>query len=84
MAALVQSYPLCVMRIGFVCKRDQVIERLLPRKCILIPAGLSLVGMVIPLLMWIGLLPLTLGLCFLGFALTASGCTSALILCGEL
>lgn len=84
MAVLTHPVKLYTLRISFVKKLDQAIERLLPRPCMLVSASLVLAGLSIPILMASGFLPLSLGLCFLGLVLVGAGCVAGLILCGEL
>ena len=76
-----QPYPL---RLTVAKKVDSIIEALLPRRCMVASAILFLIGIGIPFLMVIGLLPTNLLLGLLGFALTANGGMLALTLCGEI
>jgi hypothetical protein len=76
-----QPYPL---RLTIAKKVDSIIEALLPRRCMVASAILFLIGIGIPFLMVIGLLPANLLLGLLGFALTATGGVLALTLCGEI
>jgi hypothetical protein len=84
MAALSQVYTTALARRAFIKKRDEVIERLMPRRCMVVSVGLIFAGMSIPLLMLVQVLPLSLLLGFLGFALFGTGGVLALIYCGEI
>jgi hypothetical protein len=84
MAVLTHSVKMYTLRISFIHKFDQVVEKLVPRPCMLISAGLALTGVSIPILMAASFLSLSLGLCFLSILLVATGSGLALILCGEL
>lgn len=76
-----QPYPL---RLAITKKADQVIEALLPRRCMVVSASLFLAGLGIPLLMVIGFLPVNLLLGLIGFGVTATGGVLILTLCGEI
>ena len=84
MAMLTQVYRINPARIAFIQKRDDFIEKLIPRPCMVVLVGLILAGLSIPLLMAVQLLPISLVLGFVGFALVAIGGVMALIFCGEL
>ena len=84
MAVLTHSYQINRARSTFVNHWNEVVDRLRPRRCMLVSAGLILAGLSIPLLMTVKLLPLTLALGLVGFALSVTGGVLALILCGEL
>jgi hypothetical protein len=84
MAALSQVYTTALARRAFIKKRDEVIERLMPRRCMVVSVGLIFAGMSIPMLMLVQVLPLSLLLGFLGFALFGTGGVLALIYCGEI
>jgi hypothetical protein len=84
MATLAPAYKFHEVRAVLVRKRDAVLEKYLPRPCMLVSTGLILLGLGIPLLMAVGLLPLMLSLFLLGFILVATGGILALTLCGEL
>ena len=84
MATLTYSYKSNPARIAFIKKRDEIIENLMPRRCMVVSAGLIFAGLGIPLLMLIQLLPATFALCFVGFALTVIGGLLTLIRCGEI
>ncbi len=47
---------------------------LIPRKCMLVSVGLTLLGISIPFLMVLAVIPVTLALGFLGLVLTSVGC----------
>ena len=55
-----------------------------PRRCMLISVGLILVGISVPLLMVLDMIPVNLFLDFLGFGMVIMGSTMALIKCGDL
>jgi len=84
MATLTHDYKPNVMRIVFIKKRDAIIERLMPRRCMVVSVGMIVAGLGIPALMAFKLLPLSLLLGFVGFALAAVGGVLALVYCGEL
>lgn len=84
MAAVTQNYKPNTLRIGFIRKRDDLIEKLLPRRCMVISVGMIFAGIGIPALMAFKLLPVSLLLAFLGLALAAVGGVLALVYCGEL
>lgn len=84
MATLTQHYKPNAMRIVFARKRDDLIEKLMPRRCMVVSVGLILAGIGIPALMVFKLLPVSLFLGFVGFALMAVGGVLALVYCGEL
>ena len=84
MATLTHSFKLRHVRVAFTEKRDRIIERLMPRRCMLVSTGLILAGLSIPVLMILDVLPITLLLGFIGFALGATGGVMALVLCGEI
>jgi len=85
MATLTQTYHQPhALRLTLAKKLDETIERLMPRRCMVLSAGLLLAGLGLPLLMCLGLLPVNLLFGLLGFALTATGGVLALTLCGEI
>jgi hypothetical protein len=86
MATIVHTHPAHVTKITSVRKFERATARRLPhpRPGMVRSVGLILVGMVIPFLMAIGVLPLSLALGFVAFILVAIGSMSALILCGEI
>jgi hypothetical protein len=84
MATLTHTFKPKLFRISLIKKWDNFIEMLLPRRCMLVSAGLILAGLSLPVLMVIGLLPATWLLAFMGFALVATGGVLALTLCGEI
>jgi len=84
MAAVTQNYKPNVMHIVFTKKRDALIERLMPRRCMVVSVGMILAGIGIPALMAFKLLPVSLVLGFVAFALVAVGGVLALVYCGEL
>lgn len=84
MATTTHSSKLQVMHMDYVQKRDQVVEKLLVRPCMVFSAGLVVLGLCILLLMLAEFLPLSLGFCFLSFVLIAVGSIFGLIMYGEL
>ncbi len=84
MATLTQHYKPNAVRIVFVRKRDDLIEKLMPRRCMVVSVGLILAGIGIPALMVFKLLPVSFFLGFVGLALMAVGGILTLVYCGEL
>jgi hypothetical protein len=84
MAAITQNYKPNALRIVFVRKRDDLIEKLMPRRSMVISVGMMLVGLGIPALMAFKLLPASLLLGFVGVALIAVGGVLVLVCCGEI
>jgi hypothetical protein len=84
MARLTQTYKSNLALIALIKKRDEFIEKLIPRRCMVVSVGLILAGLSIPMLMLLQFLPATFLLGFVGFALTATGGVLALTLCGEI
>jgi hypothetical protein len=84
MAALTRSNKPNLARIAFIKKRDEIIEELMPRRCMVVSTALFLAGVSIPMLMQVQLLPVNFLLSFVGYALTVTGGVMALILCGEI
>ena len=84
MATLTQHYKPNAVHIVFARKRDDLIEKLMPRRCMVVSVGLILAGIGIPALMVFKLLPVSLFLGFVGFALMAVGGVLALVYCGEI
>jgi hypothetical protein len=84
MATLTHSYKPNTVRITFVKKRDEVIENLVPRPCVVVSVGLILAGLGIPLLMAVQLLPVSFLLAFVGFALAVTGGVLVMVFCGEI
>ena len=84
MAAMTQNIRTNTVRITFTKKRDALIEKLMPRRCMVVSTGMILAGVGIPALMACKVLPLSLLLGFAGFALVAVGGVLALVYCGEL
>jgi hypothetical protein len=84
MATLTQAYAPALAHIEFTKKRDKFIEKLMPRRCMVVSVGLILAGMSIPMIMVVEEIPISLFLGFAGFALVASGGVMALIFHGEI
>lgn len=84
MTAIIQSYKPAALRIAFVRKFDLLIEKMAPRRCMVVSVGMVFAGLGIPALMALKLLPTSLLLGFAGFSLVAVGGVLALIYCGEI
>jgi len=84
MATITQNYKPNLRYIIFVQKRDDLIEKLTPRRHMVISVGTILAGIGIPALMILKLLPASLILGFAGVALIAVGGVLALVCCGEI
>ncbi len=84
MAAITRNYKPNVLRIVFVQKRDDLIEKLMPRRRMVVSVGMIFAGLGIPALMAFKFLPASLLLGFAGLALVAVGGILALIYCGEI
>lgn len=84
MTTLTQNYRSNTIRIAFVRKWDIFLEKLMPRRCMVVSVGMILAGLGIPALMVFKLLPVSLLLGFAGFALVAVGGVLALVYCGEI
>jgi len=70
------------LRVILIKKRDEFIEKITPRPCMVVSRGLILAGLGIPALMVFGILPPSLLLCFVGFILAAIGGVLSLVFCG--
>lgn len=84
MATLTQSYKPHTLRFVIVQKRDDLIERMMPRRRMVVSVGMIVAGLGIPVLMVFNLLPFSLLLAFVGVGLAAVGGVLALVFCGEL
>lgn len=84
MTTLTQNYKPNAVRIVFIRKFDNLLERFMPRRCMVVSVGMILAGMGIPVLMVFKLLPASLFLGFAGLALIAVGGVLALVYCGEI
>lgn len=85
MAVRAQPYPLKrTVQVTVISQPARVIKHHGPRRCMVVSVGLIFCGLGIPLLMAIGLLPVTLLLGLLGLVVTAAGGLMALIFCGEI
>jgi len=84
MSKLTEAYTFKMARIVLIKKRDHFIEKLFPRRCMVVSVGLILAGLSIPVLMVLQILSITFLLGFVGFALVATGGVLALIFCGEI
>ena len=79
-----QAYKVSLVRINLSYELDEFIERIIPRRPMVIAVGVMFSGLCIPALMAIQVLPLTFLLGFGGFALTATGSVLALIFSGDI
>jgi len=84
MATITQNYKPNALRITLVHKRDDLIEKLMPRRSMVISVGMIVAGIAIPALMAFKLLPVSLLLGFAGLALAAVGGVLALVYSGEI
>jgi hypothetical protein len=84
MATLTHAYRHSYTHSALNIKRDEFIEKLIPRRCMVLSTGLIFAGMSIPMLMAVKILPVSLLFGFAGFALVVTGGVLALILCGEI
>ena len=84
MATLTQSYKTNTVRMVFIRKFDNLLERLMPRPRMAVSVGMILAGMGIPVLMVFKFLPASLFLGFGGLALIAVGGVLALVCCGDI
>ena len=84
MTTLTQNYKPHAIRITFARKWEGFLEKLIPRRCMVVSVGMILAGLGIPALMVVKLLPVSLLLGFAGFALVAAGGVLALVYCGEI
>lgn len=84
MATLTHSYKPHTLRFAIVQKRDDLIEKMMPRRRMVVSVGMIFAGLGIPALMVCRILPASLLLGFAGFILVAVGGVLALVFCGEL
>jgi hypothetical protein len=84
MTTLTQAFVPNLARINFIKKRDEIIEKLIPRPCMIVSVGLIIAGLCIPFLMAIELFPVGLLSGFIGFALFMTGGILTLVYCGEI
>jgi len=84
MATLTQIYKPHLARIVVTNKLDDLVHILKLRRCILVSLALILVGLCIPTLMALEMLPITLLLGFISLALIAAGSLFMLFYCGEI
>ena len=84
MATLTQNYKANAVRIVFTKRRVSLIERLMPRRCMVVSVGMILAGVGIPALMIFEILPVSMFLGFMSLALIAVGGVLALVFCGEI
>ena len=84
MATLSKTYKANTLLIDLTRKCNGLVEGRLPRRCMVVSVGLTLAGSSIPVLMAFHLIPVTLLLGFVGFALAATGGIMALTFCGEI
>jgi cytochrome c biogenesis protein CcdA len=84
MATLAQASLPKLARIALRKKRDNFLENLAPRFCMVISTGIILAGLGIPALILIQILPASLLLCIAGLTLVAFGGTMWLTFYGDL
>jgi hypothetical protein len=84
MAALTQTYSPGLDRLIVARKHESFIDRLIPRRCMVVSTGLILIGLSIPFLMAFQLIPSTFMLNLAGFIIALIGSALALFLCGEI
>jgi hypothetical protein len=84
MATLIQTYATGLDRLVVARKQESFIDRLIPRRCMVVSTGLILIGMSIPFLILCNVLPSMLILYFAGFIITLMGGIFTLIFCGEI
>ena len=84
MATHTQAFKPALVRIDFIKNRDEFIEKIIPRRCMVVPVGLILAGMSLPMLMIVKFLQVSLLLGFVTIALVAVGGVMALFYCGEI
>jgi hypothetical protein len=84
MAALIQTYAPNLDRLIVARKHESFIDRLLPRRCMVVCMGLILAGLSLPLLMVLQFLPPTFLIGLAGFVLAVTGSAMALFFCGEI
>jgi hypothetical protein len=83
MATLTQTYSPGLDRLIVARKRESFIDRLIPRRCMIVSTGLILAGLGIPALMVLQLLPCTFLIGLAGFLLAVMGTFMVLFFCGE-
>ena len=84
MATHTQAFKPALVRIDFIKNRADFIEKIIPRRCMVVPVGLILAGMSLPMLMIVQFLQVSLLLGFVTIALVAVGGVMALFYCGEI
>lgn len=84
MTTLTQSYKPAAARIVFTRTFDDLLERLMPRRSMVVSVGMIFAGLGISALMVFKILPLSMFLGFVGLALMAAGGVLALVCCGEI
>lgn len=84
MTTLAQTYKPKLAHVAIINKRDEIIEKLMPRRCMVISVGLILAGLGIPILMMTQVLPGSLLLGFICLAVLATGGALALFHWGEI
>ena len=84
MATYTKVYRHNTLRISLTKSFDAFIDRFWPRRCMAVSAGLFLVGLSIPVLMFFQIIPLNFAIGAIGLFLTACGGILMLIYCGEI
>jgi len=84
MATITHNYKSNALRVTLGHKRDDLIEKLTPRRHTAVAVGMIVAGIAIPALMAFRLIPASLLLGFVGLALAAVGGVLTLVYCGEI
>ncbi len=84
MATLVQTNRTWVVSAVYPKKRETILEKLLPRRCMVVSAGLIAAGLGLVALVLLGALPLSFWLFLAAFLLSGTGAVLALIFYGEI
>jgi hypothetical protein len=84
MATLTQTYSPGLDRLIVARKRESFIDRLIPRRCMVVSTGLILFGLSIPFLMAFQLIPSMFILNLAGFIISLIGSVLWLFLYGEI
>ncbi len=84
MAVLTQTYKPNVKYMTSIWKIEEFVDRLKPRRCMVVSVGLIIIGLSIPAMVTIELYPYTLLLGFLSFILIGAGVILTLFYCGEI
>ena len=83
MATYVHPYPTGLDRLVVARQHVSLLDRLIPRRCMVVSRGLILAGLSIPFLILFGALPSLFILYLAGFIIAAAGSTLAFFFCGD-